>query len=394
MVYACTVPGDFRSYGVDGAVMAIHAVDFGLGFCSKLLPGAIYNLFFDSVGTVKTSVYLVILLIGFFAVLSLLLEKFILSVELQHRKTTLIILAFFLTGPSTFAIHIYYPGMLDMYWVFCALLFFIFLTKKRLRPLLILPFLLCITIYFASLISFIPFFVIIMLYEISVSDTKKDKIQLWSILIISAVAAVALGIYLATSESNNLVYTIEEFREIYSKKGIDNFLYYEKSLYKFSDDDHLKHYFLDYYKLESKSSPILYEISAIIDYHLSKTTIKDKLVVFALIMPITVSIFAFLFNQIKYNLKNKRILKAFSNICMVALPFFTIIISVFFSEDLIRWISHAFLTLFASFIYILYNENEKAWKWVEERVQKLPFAVILLYLTFYATTIYHPYYIG
>ena len=77
IIYSCTILGDFATYGVDKAVSAIHAVDFGMGFCSKLIPGAIYNIFFDNVSKIKTSVYLIILLIGFFFVLSFMIEKFL-----------------------------------------------------------------------------------------------------------------------------------------------------------------------------------------------------------------------------------------------------------------------------------------------------------------------------
>lgn len=394
MVYSFMVPGEFKLWDADKAVLAIHAVDFGLGFCSKLLPGAIYNLFFDSVSTVKTSIYLMVLLIGFFSVLSLLLEKFVLHIEPEYRKTAFIILAFFLTGPSTFAIHVYYPGMLDMYWVFCALLFFVFLSKKKLTPLVFLPFVICVTVYFASLICFIPFFIIILLYEISCSETRKEKIQLWIVLIVSAVAAVGLSVYFAVCETDNLVYTMEEFHKIYSERGTDNYFYFDQSLYKHSVSNYTDEYITKMQNVKTPIERISLELFIRIAYNLHKITLKDKLIIFALIFPVTALIFAFIFNQIKYNAKIKHGLKLFSDICTVALPFFTLCASVFFSEDLVRWIGHTFLTLSTIFIYILHKEGKEAWKWVEERISKIPLPVILLYFTFYATTVYHPYYIG
>lgn len=394
MVYSFVVPGEFKLWEADDAVLAIHAVDFGMGFCSKLLPGAVYNLFFDSVGTLKTSLYLSALLIGFFIILSFLLEKFILKVEPQHRKTAFIILAFFLTGPATFAIHVYYPGMLDMYWVFCALLLFLLLSKKQLTPLMFLPFVLCVTIYFASLICFIPFFVIIILYKISCTQEKKERAILWSVLIISTAVTVGLGAYFAIFEGNNLVYSVDEFHEIYSQKGVDDFFYFDQSLYKDPTNNNNDQYAVFTLKSDSPIEKAIWEIALRINYNLTAVSLKDKIIVFALILPTVAFIFAFLFNQMKVNARNKCKLKLFCNVCTIALPFFILFTSLFFSEDLIRWIGHAFLTLFTSFIFIVYKEGSSAWEWIEKTISKIPSIALLLYFMFYATTIYHPYYAG
>lgn len=391
MVYSFVVPGEFKLWEADDAVLAIHAVDFGMGFCSKLLPGAVYNLFFDSVGTLKTSLYLSALLIGFFIILSFLLEKFILKVEPQHRKTAFIILAFFLTGPATFAIHVYYPGMLDMYWVFCALLLFLLLSKKQLTPLMFLPFVLCVTIYFASLICFIPFFVIIILYKISCTQEKKEKVQLWSMLIVSSIAAVGLGIYFAVCEERNLIYSMEEFHELYSSRGTDNFFYFDRSLYKYLDNSNLMEFVPNVPKW-LYPYPIICEIIIRVSHTFAKVSIPDKLIIAAIIMPIIAFIFSFLKNQIKANKTNK--LKAFSFVCMILLPFATMVCALLFSEDVVRWIGNSFLLLFTSFIYILYKEGQDARQLVEERISKIPLTTIILYLTFYAFIVYHPYYVG
>lgn len=392
-VYALITPKE-TLFRVSEAILAIHAVDFGMGFCSRLLPGAIYNLFFDSVSPAKTAAYVNTLLVIFFIVMSFLLEKLVLSVESGHRKTALIILAFFITGPATFAIHIHYPGMLDMYWVFCALFLFVLLSKKQLTPLIFLPFVLCVTVYFASLICFIPFFVIIVLYKISYSESKKEKAILWSFLIFAALAAVALSIYFAVFENGNLIYTIDEFHEIYSKKGTDRFFYFDQNLYKDVYTYDLEKYATYQPENGTNIELIFGEILLRVNYTFSKMTLSDKLIIFALIAPVFSLVFAFLFTELKYNIKSKNRLKAFANICTIALPFFTLFSSVFFSEDLVRWIGHAFLTLFATFLYLLYKEGKEAWSRIESHISKIPFAFLLIYFTFYATTVYHPYYIG
>ncbi len=394
IVYSCIISTNNILWGVSGEIYAIHAVDFGLGFCSKLLPGAIYNIFFDSIGEFKTTAYLLVLLLLFYVALSFLLEKFMLKIKAENRKTAFIILAFFLTGTVSLAIHSYYPGMLDMYWIFCALMFFILLSVKQLKPLIFLPFVLCVTVYFASLICFIPFFAIIILYEIACTQEKKQKVLLWVLLIVSVVAAVGLGGYFAVFETDNLVLSIEEFHEIYSKRGIDDFFYFDQSLYKdvvsFGYDE------FEVFELKSDSviERIIWEVALRINYNLSAISIKDKLTVLSLASPLFAFVLWFMLSQAKMNFKDKNNLKGFTNICMFILPFFTMFSSVFFSEDVIRWLSHSFVVLTSSFIFVLYNEGERAWNWVQDKINKIPFVALLFYFIFNATTIYSPYYSG
>lgn len=392
IIYSAFVSEGFKLWVPDSSIKAIHGVDYGVGFCSKLLPGAIYNLFFDKVDDVRTTIYIAIWMLGFFAVLSLVLEKFILNTKPENRKTALVLAAFFLTGPSTFAIHICYPGMLDTYWVFFALLFFLLLSKKQLTPLLFIPFVLCIMVYFSSLICFIPFFVIIILYKISCCDDKKEKVMLWSVLVFSVVTAVALSGYFIFFENDNLKYTIEEFHEIYAAKGIESFKYFDHSLYKSLNlqiglEEQLNE------ALDSGDNKLKFfaELSYRIKHSLSKLYLKDKAVIFAAVFPVAAFGLSFLLSQLKTNLKSKKRLKAFSIMCLIILPFFSLITSVFFSEDMVRWIAHSFLTLFAGILYIIYKEKEQAWNWIENTLSKIPFTNIILYFIFYAAIFYEPY---
>ncbi len=395
IIYSAFVSEGFKLWVPGPGVLAIHAVDFGLGFCSRLLPGAIYNLFFDKVDSVRTTAYVAVLMVIFFIVLSLILEKFLLSIKSEDRKTALILLIFFLTGPSTFAIHMYYPGTFDMYWTFAAVLLFILLSKKQSTLFVFLPFVLCIMVYYASLISFIPFFVIIILYKISCCESQKEKRTLWGVLTFSLVVTIALGIYLAFFEVYNLKYTVDEFHKIYSAKGTDNFNYYDRSLFKnvgFEDDLHIYYEMLE--GTNSKLVRLWTEVLYRIRITFSDLTLRDKSTIFAVILPAAAFIFSFLLNQIKENRQSGKKLKAFANFCMIVLPFFTVIISLMFSEDLVRWTAHAFVNLFSGFLYILYKEKEDVWCWVKNKLSKIPFSLIILYFIFYASVVYHPYYLG
>ena len=104
--YSFIVSGNMQVWKVDGITYSFHVVDFSMGFCTKLLPGAVCNFLFDEVTEAKVSTYLNILVAFCFLLVSLLLEKIVLSTGKEYRTPLIFLIAFFLTGPATFSIYI------------------------------------------------------------------------------------------------------------------------------------------------------------------------------------------------------------------------------------------------------------------------------------------------
>ncbi|MGN1442331.1 MAG: hypothetical protein ACI4XE_00675, partial [Acutalibacteraceae bacterium] len=139
-----------------------------------------------------------------FAAVAVFLEKFILQVPSDFRKTALIVLLFFITGPCTFSMYIIQLGMLDVYWVYVSVLFFICLYYKPLNIFIIPLFWILILVHYASVLCFVPFFAIIMLYRISCLEKKRDKAFLWIIWVLSVVTTICLLVYFLLYERSNL----------------------------------------------------------------------------------------------------------------------------------------------------------------------------------------------
>ena len=93
-----------------------HAVDFSMGFCTKLLPGSIYRLLVGIYSREAVSVYLLFVYLFFVILLAVLAEQFMRKFESNPRAAITFII-FFLTGPLTFNIFAVELGMLDFYWV-------------------------------------------------------------------------------------------------------------------------------------------------------------------------------------------------------------------------------------------------------------------------------------
>ena len=127
-IYAIAVVGKFKPWDIYDVVYAFHAVDYSMGFASKILVGAVYQFFFGEINRETMIIFDKIVLCIIFAVSSVLLEKLMLHTEEKHRKTAFFILMFFLTGTPTFTAYVFALGMMDTFFVVFALLFIIFLS--------------------------------------------------------------------------------------------------------------------------------------------------------------------------------------------------------------------------------------------------------------------------
>lgn len=375
LVYSCIVPGGLRPWETTSVTQSYHAVDFSMGFCSRFLPGAIYNFLFGAVNERVLNIYLAVLMIAFFFVLSLLLEKFILGVDSKYRFIAMVLVMFFITGPATFSIYIKLPGMMDTYWLLAGLLFFVLLSKKQTWFLLFIPFVICALVHHATWLCYIPAFVLIALYKISVTQKKKEKAYLWGTLFLAVVASIALTIYLVFFERDNLVYTVEEFIDVLSAKGANHYTYYAESFYYYGYAE---------YESTSVFEEMLFRIST----NFVSFNSLSRISVIVLLMPLVIFIYKFFIKQINTD-RNK--LKKFSYVCMLLLVPCSIVATSFLSTDLIRWVDHAFLPLFASFLYVLYNEGAEAWECVKDDFQKINIKTVLIYFVFYMSVVYYPY---
>ncbi|MBE6775110.1 MAG: hypothetical protein E7543_02855 [Ruminococcaceae bacterium] len=375
LIYSCAVPGELKPWEIYGVTQSFHAVDYSMGFCSRFLPGAIYSFFFDSYDEQLMNIYLSVLMIVFFFILSIFLEKFMLNVASEYRLIALVILLFFITGPATFSIYIKVLGMFDVYWVFSALLFFILLSKKETWFLLFIPFLICVLTYYVTWLCYIPLYIIIVLYKISVTEKKNDRAYLWSSLVFSVIASVALTIYFVLFEKENLTYSADEFVNVLNSRGDIYTGYYEECLY---------YHYNDMVLTGNIFEEFMFRLSINFDYFNMFLPIP----LYLLLAPVVVLVYRFFFKQISICGSK---MKKFSYVCMLLLFAGTLVSTFFMSMDFVRWAGHAFLPLFTGFVYVLHNEGSAAWETVKEFFEKYPLRNIIVFLIFYAAVVYDPY---
>lgn len=398
MCYSVVIPGKCQLWQISDVSLSFHGVDFSMGFCSKILPGAIYNIFFDDVNIFKVSVYETVLLILLFAGVSVIIEKFIFQFPLNQQKTGVIISLFLVTGPITFSNYVNELGMLDVYWIFLSALLIVFLSKKELY-VLIIPVCLCaIMVHFSSAFCFVPFFFFLILYKISCVTESKEKKYLCIVFIATIIASVLLAVYFVVFETTALTYTQQEFREILLSRGVpeSHLYYYEYAFY----GDGSGYVDVDQAVLDiTMDSPIAYLLYVVkaqfvntITLHMGQFALGNginSLFILILAMPIVIFIFKAFSELIKNNKENK--IKAASLVFMMIMSFVPMVVGFFTSTDLIRWISHSFFPFFIFFAYVLYNEGEDFRESVSHRLSGIPLTVLGSYFLVYAITCFEPY---
>lgn len=384
MLYNCFISTDMMEFWkVSEMSYSFHVVDFSVGFCTKIWPGAICDFLFDEFNEIKVSIYLTVLYILSFLIIACLLEKFI-KKHIEYKKTIFITLAFFLVGPATISVFVQMFGWFDFYWMLMALLSIIFLSKKELYFLVIPAMIAAVMAHFAAIICYVPFICIYMLYKISVSKDKREKAYLWVVWIITVIVSLGLGVYMIINEPNNVNYTMEEFHTYLESRGAKSFYYYDYSFFKdyFQDVADVWYGFeapeMNIKSIDFTKPDIVIIIQMIIMQ--VKVTFKlisldDNIIHFLLIIPIVFLLYKMIIYCFKYSEENK--LKRFSLFCSMILLPVTILSGFLFSEDVVRWLSHGVIPMFIMVLFLFDYEDDKFRKKMSENIEKIPMKIII-----------------
>lgn len=387
IAYNFVVVGNFSFPSINELCYIYHIVDYNVGFCPELLPGAIYNLIFSTTKEEVVNLYVIILYHLFLIVVSVFLDKFINKFDSENRFNAFVIVLFYITGPSTFAVHATEIGMLDMYWLFLAAILLIIVQNKYSKWLIPVVFVLAVFIHVGSLISFIPFFALIVLFEAS-KDKKVSK-SFMLIFFVSVILAIGLFVYFVAFEESNLFLTRTEFRQFIRDRNIsqweDNFYYYEYALYRIAPDG--TRIFpttvtggslaevLDSFIRQIKVVGYLYP-------RINKQYFVDFAINFFVSMPVIVFLYKILVSFFKKEKGNH--LRRFVWFCGLCLLPFTFIVSLFCSPDLNKWFGHGVICMFTLVLYGLYKYSDNEYlASLNNRANKSSRIVIVIYFVLY-----------
>lgn len=406
VVRRCSLPT------VEDVCYDFHAVDFSMGFCSKFLPGAIYNLFVKSPSPESATVYESVLLVLFYAAVSFLLERMVFIAPEKYRPVAFVLLAFYLTGPATFAPYIYNLGMLDVYWLFLSVPFILMLQNRYARlvlPLLVIP---AVMIHFGAMITCVPFFALLILYELTRAEEKHDRRQLIAVFTAVVVLAAGTFLYFGINDNKNIKLDMASFEQVMQSRGSEARYYlgfygggtedyYEQAIAampelanKYAEApakilfaDHLDNVFVKVLNIFTYQMQLHYYI-----YTHSEIG-KDTFSQFAFLTVILLPALAFLWKIYarKFKEAKGKRLDRFVYFCLLVFFPFTTFGSLLISTDSTRWVYHAYLSLFTMLLYLLYRERETAYETVAALLRRIPRFAVGLYYLIYFFTVLDPY---
>lgn len=389
MVYSIVISNKLEPWQVSNFSFSFYVVDFSLGFCSKLLPGAAFNLFFDNLTKEKVSMILSILVTICFFIFSMLLgEAYRKTVE-KNKKTFLIIIAFFLTGPVTFSKYFDLFCWLDFFWLFSAVISILCLSRKTLYIFVIPLMWIAIMSHYGAILCYVPFIAIFMLYMLSEEENKRIKRYLTVVWVILVVTSLALAGYLIAFETKNINLTFDELKKFFADRGVENGDYFYYAFFRTSDTTGQEEYFAekfgDMISVAGIQNPVLIFLTTIIQ----QIQVTLKLFAFeeareiVMSMPVIAFIYRIYIEQFRTEKNNK--LRKFVLFCMPCLMAGTSVFGILLSTDTTRWISHGIMPAFIMMFYMMQREKAFALK-VTEAVDRIPPEILTVYFLMYAST--------
>ena len=358
ILYHCVVVNRLTLWLVSDIEYAYHVVDYSFGFCTKLLPGAVfYGIFGEKSTPELASAFNVVLLVLFFFVLSFLLERFVLCSDAEFFSAAFLIAILYLCGPFTFYIFSNELGLLDVWWLFFSIVFFIFLNHKYLKYLIPLVFCLFVLIHFSSIICYILLLSIVLLYKIS--NEKKHRTVYCVIFGVSLIATGMLVLYFVLFEQKNLVYSMDEFHQVLKDRNSTYYTYYDYSFYSFFDGK----YYMQLDEISANTnlfSKAVYVIVTHIRFMIETVyrgkdlynLIGDVIIITPFVFSIY-HVFGLLFQR---NKGNK--IKRFCALLMCLQFPITLVSGCLSSSDVNRWMTHAFLISITLCLIVLYKEKQ------------------------------------
>lgn len=398
-IYSFVVVNRFSFCQINDITYTYHLVDYSLGLCTKLLPGAIYNVIFPTTSAFVVNIYFTVLYAGFWIVVAFLLEKFIVKFETQDKAATFLVVLLFITGPATFSLHTNGFGMLDTYWIFISVAFLIFIQNRWLKWFVPVFFVLAILIHVSAMVSFVPFFALLVLFQ--ASKNQKGKIGYLLILFISVALSVLTFLYFLFNEESNLTVNLEEFHAFISNRNKSEWLdytkYYDYSLFKVPYlEEYLNNKTIK--KLLVNDSGVLANIINDVwsQFNITFTAyayLEGYFYTFINNVIITSPIIFLIYKYIFHNFKNTKnnIIRSFAWFCSLFLFPLTFLSGAICSPDINRWFGNGFFMIFTLVIYEIYKSDNNAIKSLNKYTQGVPLFISILHFIFYSTCIVDPY---
>ena len=371
-----------------------HSVDFSMGFCTKLLPGAIYHLLVGVYNHAAIATYVRILFAIFWLIVCVLFERFYFSVEKKYKPSALFLCALLVLGPLSLSMYAREMGMLDFYW---ALFFFVslLLVKSRIGKFFIPVFIFAMVLtHYGSILCYIPALLLIILYLTVTAESKREKKEYAILFAVGLVVALVSTGYFLAFEKSNLTYTVEQFNKILDSRGVDFKAYYDFVFYRHYEPyvvDSGKDYSILEIPVVETDSPIKNVIAYVayqIKFNIIATDFKKDWYIYI----VTALLAGFLVYLLVKCFKSasRKSEKAVIALMIAFSPF--VLGGWIFSADIVRWLALVVVVLLV-FIFVIagFGKENVALKSIEKFINTVRPKALAVIMFVYAFLPYSPF---
>ncbi|MBQ3431899.1 MAG: hypothetical protein IJG23_03850 [Clostridia bacterium] len=398
-LYHFLIAGGGEVFQVKEINYTYHAVDFSMGFCTKLLPGSIYRMLVGVYTREAVSVYLLFVYFFFVILLAVAVEQFARKFK-DSSVSCLIFIIFVLTGPLTFNLFVVELGMLDFYWVIFFIPACLCLHNKYLRFFAPVFVFLMIMTHYGSIITYVAgYLFIIALYWLT-AQKKKDKTVYFILLCICAVVGCGLALYFIRNEASNVVYNIDEFKNIMYKERDAYPVYYDYSFYKYFGPEYAGSRLAEAYKMgfvgaDVKADNIFKFFFTQLKAALYYASVSKMIATYlAALIPQSVLVYILIGYLKKEKANEKTLLKRLEVIAFIVFDFFMGFGAGLMSNDTPRWVGHSVILMFAFVMHLLYFDYSEGMERLNTLLKKIRYPLAWLFLFFYSCIIMDPYVIN
>ena len=384
LAYELLIGNHLAPWRVNEHFFVFFTVDYSLGFCSKLLPGAVFRWIFKGSDPAAATVCSVILIALILAGVCLLLEKLLKKTARENRFACLGVILLLITGPASFSLFVTWLGVIDVYWIVSCMAFFILLSRKQLYFLIPPVLVSCVFVHYGAMLCYVPMMLVMLLVKTVFTEEKGERKLLWAVFWVGAAAAAGSTLYFMLFEQKNLTYPVEEFDRIVQERGAKYTYYFDYNFYKTAlGADGAS--FNDYINAAS-SLPgrlvrtVISQVRVTLALRMRSESLRDFAVALAVLLPAAVALIAVLLRCARD--KTLPVLRRLVYVLPPLLFIGTFTLSILFSSDEFRWLTHSFLPLCASFLFLAYYDGERLWTAARRYMPSAP--VFAAYYILYA----------
>lgn len=382
------------AWSVNPVTYSLYVMDYSMGFCSRILPGAVYGALVGRYEYAPISAFVTVFFILLLAAIAYYMERFFTAAAPKDQKTCLVLIFLFLSGPFTFGILTREFGMLDLYWILFFAVGLALLPKKRLKWLLPLCLIGMIFVHFAAIFCYAAVLLVLLLFFAAKTVDRKEKRQYYILFAVCFLVTVGLSGYFIQFESENAVYPVEEFNEILRSRGVTFPEYLDSTLYRMTDSS-IATPVHDYarYSVDPDSTGVVRFVQWILYYSWGALSFSQEYgrlwFLFLLEIPVAALLFSLLFAYFRREKGNGG--KRIAVIVMLLMFFGTSASGFLFSSDNFRWMAHAVIDLFICTFAVIYYDWREGFQTASSIFGRIGVPPLAVYGLVYVLTSMDPY---